>query len=167
MELTDILSVQGWKELAEEINKRFGMNGSVNDKQGLLVAASPAPANKICPGIKAGEQSRAVCATAHKHLAKLAQEIREIAVGECDAGFTKFVAPIFYKDEFLGTAGGCGFLADNGLVDAFYVAKLLNLSEEEVNTWTAGIKELSRSDLQAAMEYVKGRLEKILKDHKN
>jgi ligand-binding sensor protein len=166
MELTDILSKDGWKELAEEINKRFGMNGSVNDKHGLLVAASPALANKICPSIKAGEQSRAVCATAHKHLAQQAQETREIAVGECDAGFTKFVVPIFYKDEFLGTAGGCGFLADNGRVDAFYVAKLLNLNEEEVNDWTANIKKLSRSDLQAAMEYVKGRLQEILRDYK-
>ncbi len=156
MELGDILSKEGWKEVAEDINRRFGLNGSVNDKQGALVAGSPALANKICPTIKGGEQSRTVCATAHKHLAKVAQETGEPAVGECDAGFTKFVVPIFCRGEFLGTAGGCGVLGDDGRVDIFYLTKLLGVSEEEIEAWAAQIKIVSRPDLEEAVEYVKG-----------
>jgi len=83
MELTDILSKEEWKQLAEEIYEKFGINGGVNDKQGLIVAFSSQWSNEFCPKIKGGEQSRTICAIAHQYLLKEAQEKKEAAIGEC------------------------------------------------------------------------------------
>ena len=167
MELTDVLSKEEWKQLAEEIYEKFGINGGVNDKQGLIVAFSSQWSNEFCPKIKGGEQSRTICATAHQYLLKEAQEKKEAAIGECDVGFSKFVVPVFYKGEFLGTAGGCGFLEEDGEVDTFYMAKVLNLDEKEIEGKLALIKKLSPSELKEAIEYVKKRIEQILQAYKS
>jgi ligand-binding sensor protein len=167
MELTDILSTEGWKQLAEEIYEKFGLNGLVNDKDGSLIAASSRWANKICPKIKGGEQSRTICAIAYQYLVKLAQEKKEPAVGECDVGLTKILVPIFYKEEFLGSAGGCGLLAEDGEIDTFYIAKVLSLNEEEVEKWMAGVKQVSQTEIETVVGYVKKRLDEILQTYKS
>ena len=162
MELVDVLPVEAWKELAEDIHKRFGINGGVNDNESFLVAASSQCANEICPKVREGEESRAICVAVQQYLAKLAREKKEPAVAECDVGLIKFVVPIFYKDEFLGTAGGCGILAEDGEIDTFYVAKVLDLGEEKVEKWIGGVRTFSQAELERVIAYVKKRLEKIL-----
>lgn len=162
MELVDVLPVEVWKKLAEDIHKRFGINGGVNDKESFLIAASSHCANEICAKVRRGEESRAICVSVQQYLAKLSQENKEPAVAECDVGLTKFVVPIFCKDEFLGTAGGCGVLAEDGEIDTFYVAKILHLGEGAVERSIAGVKKVSQGELETAITYVKKRLEGIL-----
>jgi ligand-binding sensor protein len=162
MELVDVLPAKAWKELAEDIHRRFGINGGVNDKKSFLVAASSHYGNKICAKVREGEESRAICVSVQHYLAKLSQESKEPAVAECDVGLTKFVVPIFWKDEFLGTAGGCGVLAEEDEIDAFYVARVLHLSEEEVEKWIRGVKKVSHTELETAIAYLKECLKEIL-----
>ena len=161
MELVDVLPVEAWKELAEDIHKRFGINGGVNDRKSFLVAASSHCGNEICAKVRGGEVSRAICVSVQQYLAKLSQESKEPAVAECDVGLTKFVVPIFHKNEFLGTAGGCGVLAEDGEIDTFYVAKVLHLGEEAVER-IAGVKKFSQAELGRVIAYVEKRLEEIL-----
>jgi ligand-binding sensor protein len=164
MKITDIAPLKEWEQLANDIYEKFGLNGTINDKDGSLVAASSHWANKICPMIKGGKQSRVICATAQQYLAKLAQEKNKLAIGECDIGFTKFVVPIIYKDEFLGTAGGCGILEKDGEIEAFYIAKALNLKETEVEEHVSKIKTSSTKQLEAAIKYIKTHLEEMLEN---
>ena len=163
MELKDILPVEGWQELATEIHTKFGMNGAVSNNEGFIIHPTPGWANKICPLIKGNEQSRIVCALVQQNVMKMAQEKRTPIVDECDIGFTKFVVPIFYQDEFLGTAGGCGFLVEGGEIDTFYVAKLLGKDEEEIKALAAKIKPISKETLKEAVDFVKKRVEEIIK----
>lgn len=162
MKLLDVLPVEAWKELAEDVHKRFGINGGVNDKESFLIAANSHCTNEICAKVRGGEESRAICVSVQQYLAKLSQEKKEPAVAECDVGLTKFVVPIFCKDEFLGTAGGCGVLAENGEIDTFYVAKVLHLGEEAVERLIAGLKKVSQGELETAITYVEKRLEGML-----
>ncbi|MDL1955495.1 MAG: PocR ligand-binding domain-containing protein [Candidatus Desulfofervidus auxilii] len=162
MKLTDILPVEEWQKLAEEIFKKFDMNASVNDEEGFIIHPAPGWANEICPKIKGGEETRTVCASAHQYLMKMAQEKNAPAEGECDVGFTKFVVPIFYEGKFLGTAGGCGFLMEGNELDTFYIAKLLHLSEDEVENMAAKVKVFSESDLKEAIAFVEKRIKEIL-----
>jgi len=162
MQLTDVLAGEDWQQLAKEIYTKYGMNGAVIDKEGVPVHPSPGWANEICPLIKGDPHSRSVCASAQQSMMKKAMKERAPIVDECDIGFSKFVVPIFYQGEFLGTAGGCGFLLEGNEVDVFYVAKLLGKTEEEVKKLLPSVKKISKEELKEAIEYVKKRLEEIL-----
>lgn len=164
MKTTDILAIEGWKELVEQIYAKFGLNGTVNDKEGMLIYSSSKWANQICPAIKGNKDTRVVCASAQQSLSKMAHEKKQPASEECDAGFVKFVVPIFYKGEFLGTTGGCGRLVEGGEINSFYIAKLLNMNEGEVEGLLVKVEKIAEGNLESAIKYVQEQIEKILKD---
>jgi ligand-binding sensor protein len=156
MELTDIKPIDFWKELAEDIYTRFGFNGAVYDKNDNVFAKSEGWANKVCPAIKAGD-SRVSCASAQQRCSKEAKEKKEAVIVECDAGLIKFVVPIFIDDELVGTAGGCGYLAEESEVDDFYIGKLLK-KEEGVKDLLPTIRHISQDKLSEAIRYVQGKV---------
>ncbi|MGQ9570902.1 MAG: PocR ligand-binding domain-containing protein [Thermodesulfovibrionales bacterium] len=129
MELTDIMPVEEWKRLAEDIHIRFGFNGAVYDKNNNVFAKSEGWANKLCPSTKAGD-SRIACAAAQQWCSKEVKEKKETAVVECDAGLIKFGVPIFIDGALIGMVGGCGCLLGDTELDAFYIGKLLKREEE-------------------------------------
>ena len=100
MELTDIMPVEGWKAIAENINRNFGMNGTVYHKDNSVLAKSDGWANKVCPAIKSGD-SVVVCASAQQRLSRIVQANKDFATGECDAGCIKFLIPVFFKGDFV------------------------------------------------------------------
>ena len=161
MELTDLMPIERWKQLAEDIYKRFGFNGAVYDKNNNVLVKSEGWANKICPAMKAGESSF-MCASAQQRASKIAQEKKEPVVEECDIGLIKFVIPIFVNDEFMGTVGGCGYLLEGSEVDAFYTGKLFK-KEEGVKDLLPTIRHISQDKLSGAIGYVRGRVEEALK----
>jgi ligand-binding sensor protein len=153
MELTDIMLLEGWKRLAEDIYTRFGFNGAVYDRNNNVLAKSEEWANKICPAIKAGE-ARIICASAQQRLSKVAQEKREPATEECEIGLTKFVVPIFLNEEFVGTVGGCGCVLGDSETDAFYIGKLLKKEDEEIKSLLTTVRHISQDKVQEAIRYV-------------
>ncbi|MCD6320321.1 MAG: PocR ligand-binding domain-containing protein [Candidatus Desulfofervidaceae bacterium] len=162
MQLTDVLPVEKWQQLAEEIHAKYGMNGAVSNNEGFIIHPNPGWANEICPLIKGNSQSRVVCASAQQNMMKQAREQRVPILGECDVGFSKFIVPIFYQNEFLGTAGGCGFLLEGNEIDVFYAAKLLGKTEGEIEKLLPTVKKFSKEEIKEAIEYVKKRLEEII-----
>ncbi len=165
MELTDIMPIEDWKKLAEEIYARFGLNGGVYDKNAMLISSSTGWANQICPIIRGGD-SRVVCISASQRFSKMAKEKREPIIEECDAGFVKFVVPIFVNDEFSGLAGGCGSLLKDSEADSFYISKLLKKEEEEIKDLIITVRRISQDKVEEAIRYVQGRVEKALRDSK-
>lgn len=161
MELTDIMPVEGWKSLADDIYTLFGLNGGVLDKNNTLVCSSTRWANKICPEIKGGD-NRILCASAQKRLFKIAEDKKEPVIDECDAGFVKFVVPIFSNDEFLGTVSGCGNLLEDAEVDAFYIGKLLNREEEEIKDILTTVHRISQDKVTEAIRYIQEKMNKIV-----
>ncbi|MEW6066799.1 MAG: PocR ligand-binding domain-containing protein [Nitrospirota bacterium] len=153
MELTDIMPVENWRQLAEDIYNLFGFNGAVLDKNNMLVHSSTKWANDLCPVIRSGD-NRIVCVSAQKRLSKVAEDEREPVIDECDAGFVKFVVPVFSGDEFLGTVSGCGCLLDNSEADAFYVSKLLNKEEEAIKVSLTTVHRVSKDRVKDAIKYV-------------
>jgi len=157
MEITNIMSTERWKQLAEDIYTLFGFNGAVLDKNNVLVHSSTKWANRICPDIKGGD-NRILCASAQKRLSKMAEEKREPVIDECDAGFVKFVVPIFSDDEFLGTVSGCGSLLEDSETDSFYIGKLLNKDEKEIKDLLNAVCRISQDRVEEAIRYVQASL---------
>jgi ligand-binding sensor protein len=165
MELKDIMSVEEWKQLVEDINTRYGFNGSAYYINNNVLVKSDRWANKLCPAIKAGD-SRIVCATAQKRSSQKAKEEKVTVIEECDAGFTKFVIPVFADNEFAGMIGGCGCLSGNTKVDSFYVSKLLNKEEKEIKGLLNTVQHISQERLAEAIRYVQGKIEEALRTKK-
>jgi ligand-binding sensor protein len=161
MELTNIMPIENWKQLADDIYTLFGLNGGVLDKNNTLVCSSTRWANKICPEIKGGD-NRILCASAQKRLSKMAEGKKEPAIDECDAGFVKFVVPIFSDDEFLGTISGCGSSLGDTEVDAFYIGKLLNREEKEIKVLLTTVPHVSQDKITEAIRYIQEKMNKIL-----
>lgn len=163
MKLIDIASVAVCQRLAQEIHHKFGCNASIVDKDGVVVHPPAGWANEVCSNIKGGNDSRVVCSSAQQIMAEMARTSKEAVIRKCDAGFTKFVVPIFVNEEFLGTAGGCGILIEGDELDNFYISKLLHMEEEEeVKKLEETVKTSSRDELEAAVAFVQNRIKEIV-----
>jgi ligand-binding sensor protein len=155
MKLTDVLPLETWKELEDEIFNRSGLQASVFDVDGIRITDTKRWANRLCPVIKADDRGQTyICAVAHMNLANEARETRQPVIGECDAGLSKLVVPIFVGDEFLGAAGGCGLLLDDGEVDSFMLNKTLDLPEEKTEELAEGIVSLSTAQMEELADFI-------------
>ncbi|MBN2439562.1 MAG: PocR ligand-binding domain-containing protein [Deltaproteobacteria bacterium] len=155
MKLTDLLPLETWKALEDEIFARSGLQASVSDIDGIHITDTKRWANRLCPLIKADDRGQStICALAHMNLANEARETKQPVIGECDAGMAKLVVPIFYGDEFLGAAGGCGLLLDDGEVDGFLLNKTLDLPEEKTEALSEGITRLSTARMQELADFI-------------
>jgi len=161
MKLIDIASVEVWHRLAQEIYDKFGFNGGVVDRDGVVVHPPAGWANKICPAIKGSDDSRVVCSSAQLSMAEIARTTQKAVIKKCDVGFTKFVIPIFVNEEFLGTAGGCGIFIEGGELDDFYISKLLHIEEEQVKKLMETVTTSSTDKLEAAVEFVQNRIKEL------
>jgi Sensory domain found in PocR len=152
MELTDIKPLESWKSIADQIHDKFGFNGTVYKKDNFVLAKSDGWANKVCPAIKAGD-SVVVCSSAQQRLSKIAQEKKDCVVDECDAGFIKFLMPLYISNEFAGLIGGCGCLAERTEIDAFHISKLLK--KEDITDMIGTTKSISGDLLEEAVQFVR------------
>ena len=163
MKLTDIMPLEKWVEFEKEINKRFGLNASVFDIDGLRITKFVSWANRLCPAIKAISKGQTfICSAAHQNIAKQAEKTGKPVVAECDAGLCKIIAPIFYKGEFLGAVGGCGLFLEGGEIDPFLVYKTTDIAEKEVEELSNDIGTISDSDAKSLTNFLEERLEAIV-----
>lgn len=165
MKLTDIAPLEKWLELEQKINERAGLNASVFDVAGVRITNFKRWANKLCPVIKADEKGQNyICAVAHQNIAAESKRTRKPVISECDAGLVKLVVPIFVNDEFLGVAGGCGYILGNGEVDTYMVNKTLGLENEKLMNLTDDIPVMTPEQAQSHTEFIQSEVDQILKE---
>jgi ligand-binding sensor protein len=122
-------------------------------------------ANDLCKAIKAAPQgASAICALASQYATKQCKDTGKPAIIECDAGLVKFAIPIFWNNEFLGTAGGCGYRYEDGEVDTFFVHKIINRDLEELDAMAAKIKIISEEEVNEYIKLLEDKLSSLLKE---
>jgi ligand-binding sensor protein len=168
MKLTDIAPLEKWLELEQKINERSGLNASVFDVNGVRITNFKKWANKLCPVIKADEKGQSyICAVAHQNIAAEAEHSRKPVIAECDAGLMKMVVPIFVNDEFLGVAGGCGYVLGDGEVDTFMVNKTIGLAEEELKKLSDDVPVMTPEQAQSHAVFIQNEVDQILNAYEN
>jgi ligand-binding sensor protein len=168
MQLTDLLPIEKWEELENEMNRRSGLDASVFNVDGIRITDNKKWANQFCPVIKANDKGQSfICAVAHQNIATQAMQTRKPVIEECDAGLMKVVAPIFVGDEFLGVAGGCGYIMDDGEMESFLVNKITGIEEEELEKLAESVNRIDRSDVEALAEFIEQEIKKIVSNYKN
>lgn len=166
MELTDIQSLEKWQELVTRIEHLSPLRASVYDVKGIRIADGRTSANPLCPEIKSNDKGQAfICAVAHMNMATIARNTRRPVAEECDAGMLKILVPVFVKDAFLGTVGGCGLLMEDGQVDAFMIARTTEMAEEKIEALSKGIGTLTNARIEALTEFIQSRIAAMVSEH--
>jgi ligand-binding sensor protein len=98
---------------------------------------------------------------------KSGQKTRNPEIIECDAGLAKVVVPIFVNDEFIGVAGGCGFLQKGGEIDSFLINKTTGIGVVEIENLSDDIATVSIAKLESVIKYSEEELESIKHDFRN
>lgn len=162
MKLTDILPVEEWIRIEDELIERTGLCAGIMDDENKRVTSNVKWANSLCPKIKGDPQGLAqICSVAQVSMAKEAEETGKSVIRPCDGSMIKIVTPIFVGDKFLGTAGGCGLLPENGEVESFFIAKVLDIPESEVDA--AKITTLSWEKAEETALWLEKRIEDSVK----
>jgi len=166
MELTDLLPVEEWMKLEEDIHERYGLDTNVFNTDGIRITPYKSWVNRICPEIKATDKGQSfICAVAHMNLAIMARNSAEAIAEECDAGIVKIVVPIFVADTFVGTVGACGKCLDDGEVDSFLVNKVTGIDEEKVESLAQDIARISSETITELIAFVEEKIRQIVKKY--
>ena len=73
--------------------------------------------------------------------------------------------PIFIDTEFLGTAGGCGLLRDQNLVDAYLVHRTTGMDEKVIENMSEAIETIPNDRLESVIEYVEKKVAEIIPEY--
>ena len=154
MKLTDILPIENWVALENDLHNRYGMDVNVFDTDGVRISDFKEWVNRLCPAVKATDKGQSfICAVAHMNIAAQAMQTRKPVVEECDAGLVKIVVPIFMDDTFFGAVGACGlFPQDDGEVDTFLIDKIADIEEETAELLAADVGTISSEKADALAE---------------
>ena len=163
MELTDIQPMEQWIELEKKIIEKCRIQSVTFNIEGARITDYVKWSNRLCPVIKGSEKGGPfICAVAHMNKAAQAKKTRKPVIEECDAGILKIVVPIFVKDEFVGTAGGCGRLSSDGEVDTFMVNKTIDITEEEIESLASDMGTMTAEEVQTCADFVEGEIKSIV-----
>ncbi len=166
MELLDICPLSRWEALENAIFEKFNFQGSVFNPQGIRITEVKNWSNKLCPAIKSTEKGQSyICSVAHMNMSAIAKNTQSKVVEECDAGFSKIVVPIFFQDKFLGVAGGCGLVAEDGEADTFAVNKIAEIEVTEVEKLAQDLPVISAEKMAAAASFIETQVAQILSEY--
>ena len=76
----------------------------------------------------------------------------------------KFAVPIFVENEFLGVAGGCGLLRNEGQVDTYLVHRTTDLDEKVVEDLAQDIETIPNDKLESAISYLEKTVAEIIRE---
>jgi ligand-binding sensor protein len=165
MNLTDIISNAEWFRLEKKINERFSLNTCIFDTYGYRLTEHQKWPNRLCPAIKANPKGQSfICAVAHMNIAIQAKRSRQPVIEACDAGLMKTVVPIFWKDEFVGAVGSCGFLQVDEEVDTFLINKITGIDEAEIVSLSDDIPRVSLEQAQRLNDHIRRQLQSVIDD---
>jgi ligand-binding sensor protein len=166
MELTDICAREVWEALEVKVFEKFHFQASVFDPEGKRITGTRWFANTLCPAIKAEPNGQAyICSAAHANMTAMVKTSRQPMISECDAGMTKIVVPIFYNQEFLGVAGGCGLLSADNEIDTYAVFRLSGMDEEMVKALSRSVRPVTGDTITAMIRLIQNQLSCILGSH--
>jgi len=167
LKLVDLMPIEKWVEIEQEINRLSGLNAVIYDVEGVGITDFKKWPNQLCPALRATEKGQQfICAVAHQNIAAQTIKTGKTVVDECDAGLMKFAVPIFVADEFLGTAGGCGLLRNEEQVDTYLVHRTTDLAEKVVEDLSQNIATIPIDRLESAISYLEKKVAEIILEFK-
>ncbi len=165
MLMTDILPVEAWAALEQEIFETFRVNAHVYNDKGAPFTGHVPYGNRFCPALREHRQAAVtICAGVNQALGLEVRESGEPAVTDCDAGLMVVCVPVFVDGELVGMVGGCGAIVDDAEPETFLIEKTSGLGEDQVAELCSDMPRLTGAQAQEISDWIAARVEAILKE---
>ena len=165
MELTDLLSLEKWTQIENEIHEHSGLESNVFNTDGIRITDNKVWVNSLCPAIKATDKGQSfICAVAHMNLANQAKNEKRPVIEECDAGLMKIVVPIFVDGNYIGAVGACGLLPAGGEVDSFLVNKMTDLDEANIEALCEDLAVIEKNSAEEVAQFIWEKIEAVVSE---
>jgi ligand-binding sensor protein len=165
MQMTDILPVDEWAKLEQEITQRFGVNAHAYDAKGSPFTGAATWPTRLCVALRQNKGAASgICSVINQTLVHEVGRTGRPAVTDCDAGQLVVCAPVVVEGELVGMVGGCGGFADDNEPETFLLEKMADLSEERVAELCQGGVRMSADEVQAMSDWIAARVDAIVKD---
>ena len=165
MELTDLLSLEKWTQIENEIHEHSGLESNVFNTDGIRITDNKVWVNSLCPAIKATDKGQSfICAVAHMNLANQAKDEKRPVIEACDAGLMKIVVPIFVDGDYIGAVGACGLLPAGGEVDSFLVNKITDIDEEKIEALCEDLAVIEKNSAEEVAQFIWEKIEAVVSE---
>ena len=165
MLMTDILPVEAWAALEQEILERFHVNAHVYNDKGAPFTGHAPYGNRFCPALREHRQAAVtICAGVNQALGLEVRESGQPSVTDCDAGLMVVCVPVVVDGELVGMVGGCGAIVDDAEPETFLIEKTSGLTEEQVAELCSDMPRLSAAQAEEISAWISARVESVLKE---
>ena len=165
MELTDLLPLEQWTQIENEIHEHSGLESNVFNTDGIRITDNKVWVNRLCPAIKATDKGQSfICAVAHMNLANQAKDENRPVIEACDAGLMKIVVPIFVDGNYIGAVGACGLLPAGGEVDAFLVNKMTDIDEANIEALCEDLAVIEKNSAEEVAQFIWEKIEAVVSE---
>jgi ligand-binding sensor protein len=165
VELTDLLPLEKWTQIENEIHQHSGLESNVFNTDGIRITDNKVWVNRLCPAIKATDKGQSfICAVAHMNLANQAKDEKRPVIEECDAGLMKIVVPIFVDGRYIGAVGACGLLPAGGEVDAFLVNKMTDIDEANIEALCEDLAVIEKNSAEEVAQFIWEKIEAVVSE---
>ncbi|MBW1940951.1 MAG: hypothetical protein JRI28_06195, partial [Deltaproteobacteria bacterium] len=65
-------------------------------------------------------------------------------------------------DEYLGVAGGCGLILDDGEVESFLISKTTDIDEDEIESLSDDISKITTDKAESLVAYIQKEIDRIV-----
>jgi len=165
VELTDLLPLEKWTQIENEIHEHSGLESNVFNTDGIRITDNKVWVNRLCPAIKATDKGQSfICAVAHMNLANQAKDEKRPVIEACDAGLMKIVVPIFVDGNYIGAVGACGLLPAGGEVDAFLVNKMTDIDEANIEALCEDLAVIEKNSAEEVAQFIWEKIEAVVSE---
>jgi ligand-binding sensor protein len=165
VELTDLLPLEKWTQIENEIHEHSGLESNVFNTDGIRITDNKVWVNRLCPAIKATDKGQSfICAVAHMNMANQAKDEKRPVIEECDAGLMKIVVPIFVDGNYIGAVGACGLLPAGGEVDAFLVNKMTDIEEANIEALCEDLAVIEKNSAEEVAQFIWEKIESVVSE---
>lgn len=132
MKLTDMKSMWEWKSILDRLSKDMRMTACLIDDAGKPLHCSM-DRYPLCAKVRGNEEASAyICSQTNAAMLAVVKKTLRPEIDACEVGLLRVVVPILRDDEVVGQIAACGVASRDDGVDTFVTAKLLSITEEEV-----------------------------------
>ncbi len=120
----------------DEISDKLKMTATYVDPNGKILLKG-GEYNPLCALIRAKEDAlKFICSLTSQRMLKEVKKTGKPFIDYCELGLLRFVIPVFQDGELIGAIAACGTLDPAETVEIFFVAKQLDIEEEEAKDLT-------------------------------
>jgi len=128
----DIRSKEEWQKVLDSVHKELGILSAITDKENAVLQVS-GQRNPLCSRIRSFKEALAfICGQAQQSMAQETKKKKRPAIDACDAGMSKFVIPIFYQSDFVGTLTACGACIPGIELETFVIEKATRMNGQDI-----------------------------------